>query len=190
MGTPVETAASATRHRPTNGAHMNTSIVVWIVIAVVAVALIAAVVVGVSRARRRRRQRQAEEIREQARLETAKLERREALGQETAAKARAAQAEAEVKAAEAARLQERAAQHRSEAATSREQLQEQWNRADSIDPKVRTETREAADRPAHGRDEAWRSDESYESATDAEAVKHDPALQSNDYRDSGNYRRR
>jgi FtsZ-interacting cell division protein ZipA len=168
---------------------MSTSIVVWIVIAVVAVALIAALIVGVSRARRRRRQRQAEEIREQARFETAKLERREAFAQETAAKARAAQAEAEVKAAEAARLQERAAKHHSEAATSREQLQEQWNRADSIDPRVKAETREASDRPAQGRDEAWR-EESHESATDAEAVRLDPASESNDYRDSGNFRRR
>src|SRR5271166_5913651 len=111
MGIPVENGLLAP-HRSTNGAHMSTSIVVWIVIAVVAVALIAALVIGLSRARRQRRQRQAEEIREQARLETAKLERREAFAQETAAKARAAQAEAEVKAAEAARLQEQAAKHR------------------------------------------------------------------------------
>ena len=188
MGIPVENGLLAP-HRSTNGAHMSTSIVVWIVIAVVALAVIAALVIGLSRARRQRRQRQAEEIREQARLETAKLERREAFAQETAAKARAAQAEAEVKAAEAARLQEQAAKHQSEAATSREQLQEQWNRADSIDPKVNAETRDAADRPAEGRDEAWR-EAPYEPATDAEAVGDDAALQSNNYRDSGNYRRR
>jgi uncharacterized protein HemX len=168
---------------------MSTS-TIWIVVAVVAVILIAALVVfAVGRATRRRRQRQADELREQTKLDTAKLERREALAQETAAKARAAQAEAEVKAAEAARLQEQAAKHQSEAATSREQLQEQWNRADSIDPKVKAETRDAADRPAQGRDEAWR-EAPYEPATDAEAVRDDAALQSNNYRDSGNYRRR
>jgi hypothetical protein len=162
---------------------------IWIVIAAVAaVLLIAALVVAIGRARSRRRQRQAEEIREQARLETAKLERREALAEETAAKARAAKAEAEVKAAEAARLQERAAKHQSDAATSREQLQEQWNRADSIDPKVRTETREAAP-SGQGRDEAW-GEESYEPATDVEAVRQSGALDSNDYRDadSNHYR--
>lgn len=189
MGIPVENGLLAPTDRSTNGAHMSTSIVVWIVIAVVAVALIAALVIGLSRARRQRRQRQAEEIREQARLETAKVERREAFAQETAAKARAAQAEAEVKAAEAARLQEQAAKHQGEAATSREQLQEQWNRADSIDPKVKAETGDTADRPAQGRDEAWR-EAPYEPATDAEAVRDDAALQSNNYRDSGNYRRR
>ena len=130
----------------------------WIVVAVVAVLLIAGLVVFAVSARNRRRGRQAEEIREQAKVETAKLERREALAQETAAKARAAQAEAEVKAAEAARLQERAAVHQNEAATSREQLQDQWDRADSIDPKVKT--RDAEDRPAQADDEA-RGKEAY-----------------------------
>ena len=132
---------------------MSTSNIVWIVIAaVVAILVIAALVFAISRASRSRRQRQAEQIREQARLETAKLERREALAGETAAKARAAQAEAEVKAAEAARLQERAAKHQSETAASREQLDEQWNRADSIDPAVK-ETREDRERSVPGRHE-------------------------------------
>jgi hypothetical protein len=88
------------------------------------------------KARIRRRHRQAEEIRQHASLETAKVERREALANKTAAKARAAQAEAEAKAAEAARLQERAAMHQSEVATSREQLDEQWQRAESLHPKT------------------------------------------------------
>ena len=52
--------------------------------------VIAAVIVAVSRATRRRRTRQAEEIRERAKLETAKVDRRQALADETAAKARAA----------------------------------------------------------------------------------------------------
>lgn len=108
----------------------------WIVIAVVVALLLIAGVIVASSATRSRRHRQAEQIREQARLESAKLERREALAQETAAKARAAQAEAEVKAAEAARLQEHAAAHQTEATASREQLQEQWDRADRIDPKT------------------------------------------------------
>lgn len=109
---------------------------------------------------RGRRARHAEQIRESARQETAKLERREALADETAAKARAAQAEAEVKAAEAVKLRERAATHQSEAATSREHLQEQWNRADSLDPKTpkqsRTtaETGDATDEPATDHDDA------------------------------------
>ncbi len=127
----------------------------WAVVGLVAVLLVAALIFVAVSARNRRRGRQAEAIREQARLETAKLERREALAEETAAKARAAQAEAEVKAAEAARLQERAADHQSEAATSREQLQEQWDRADSLDPKTRKQARDDED-PPEREDEASR----------------------------------
>ena len=121
---------------------------VWIVAAVVAVLALIALFVVVSRAGSRRRHKQAEEIREQAKLETGRVERREALAQETAAKARAAQAEAEVKAAEAARLQEQAATHQSHAATSREQLQEQWDRAESIDPNTAKKKRGESNAPA------------------------------------------
>jgi uncharacterized protein HemX len=152
---------------------MSTS-AIWIVVAVVAVILIAALVVfALGRATRRRRQRQAEQLREQTKLETAKLERREALAQETAAKARAAQAEAEVKAAEAARLQEQAAAHQNDLATSREQLEEQHKRADSLDPNVGTRR---ADRD-QGHDE-----QSDESATNAGTVRHDPTSDANNYR--------
>ena len=167
---------------------MTSSNIVWIVIAaVVAVLLIAALIVAATKARRRRRERQADEIREQAKVETAKVDRRQALADETAAKARAAQAEAEAKAAEAARLQERAAIHQSDAASSREQLREQFKRADSIDPKVRTDARETGTPPAHGRDEA-RSEESAVPRTDPEAARKDPALGSDNYRDASNYR--
>lgn len=130
---------------------------VWIVIAVVAAVLvIVALAVAARRARMRRREREAEGIREQATLETAKVERREALAAETAAKARAAQAEAEAKAAEAARLQDRASTHLTEAASSREQLDEQWKRAERLDPKARAETGDNA--PAD-RDSAWSQDQ-------------------------------
>ncbi len=173
---------------------MNTSIIVWIVIAVLAIALIAVLIFAVSRATRQRRQRQAEEIRERARLETAKLERRQAFADETAAKARAAQAEAEVKAAEATRLQERAAKHQSEAATSREQLEGQWRHADKIDPRVRAQNaREPGHRPAHARDDAddARGDESRRSRDGAADVAHTPAApagESGNYHDPENYR--
>ena len=135
---------------------MSTSNIVWIVIAaLVAIAVIAGLVIAANRAKRRRQIQEAEGIREQARTDTARVERREALAQETAARARAAQAEAEAKAAEAARLQDRAAAHQSEVATSREQLDEQWKRADTLDPTTRRETEdrsETGDEPV--RDEA------------------------------------
>jgi hypothetical protein len=52
-------------------------------------------------------------------------------------------------------LQDRASAHQTEAASSREQLDEQWKRADSIDPRVKGETGGSADDPASGRDAAW-----------------------------------
>ena len=64
--------------------------------------------------------------------ETLQVDRREALAEETAAKARAVQADAEVKAAHLG-LQQQAAAHRSEAGTSRDRLNEQWDRADTLD---------------------------------------------------------
>jgi membrane protein involved in colicin uptake len=125
---------------------MTTSTIVWIVVAVVvALLLIAAIVVMANRRRTRQRHLEAESIRERAREETTGVERREALAAETAAKARAAQAEAEAKAAEAARLQERAGTHRSDAAASRDELDEQYRHADRIDPSVRRTENAAED---------------------------------------------
>ena len=135
---------------------MNSNNTVWIVIAiVVAVIVIILLAIAARRATMRRRTRQAEEIREQAHLESTKVERREALAAETAAKARAAQAEAEAKAAEAARLQDRASAHQTEVASSREQLNEQFQKADSLDPRVKQERDSAAEEGGTGRDAAW-----------------------------------
>ncbi len=136
---------------------MNSNNTVWIVIAiVVAVLVIIALAIVARKATMRRRAREAEEIREQAKLESTKVERREALAAETAAKARAAQAEAEAKAAEAARLQDRASAHQTEVASSREQLNEQFQKADSLDPRVRKEQDSAAaEEGGTGRDAAW-----------------------------------
>ncbi|MGA8547215.1 MAG: hypothetical protein WB785_18435 [Mycobacterium sp.] len=143
---------------------MTTSNIVWVVIAVVVAALLLATLVIVTR---RRRHVKAEGIREHARAETNRVQRREALAEETAAKARAAQAEADVKAAEAARLQERAAMHQSEAATSRQDLDERFKHADSIDPKAKAKTRDDADRLTNDHDHAS-NDAAFERASDAE----------------------
>ena len=51
----------------------------------------------------------------------------------------AEQAEADVKAAQATGLQQQAAAHRSEAATSRDHLNEQWGRAEKLDPATPTD---------------------------------------------------
>ena len=74
----------------------------------------------------------------QAREETLQVRQREALADETAAKARAAQAEADVKAAQASGLQQQAAAHRSEAVTSRDELNQEFERADKMDPHSQT----------------------------------------------------
>jgi hypothetical protein len=91
------------------------------------------------RTRKHQRHNEAENIRGEAAKETLRVRQREALADETAAKARAAQAEADVKAAQASGLQQRAATHRSAAATSRDHLNEQWDRAEKLDPAAPTD---------------------------------------------------
>src|ERR1700691_944034 len=114
---------------------MATSTTVLIVIAaVVAILLIAGLTWVARNKRNQHRHVEADKIREGARQETLQVKQHEALADETAAKARAAQAEADVKAAQSSGLQQQAAAHRSEAVTSRDQLNEQWGRADKLDP--------------------------------------------------------
>lgn len=123
---------------------MATSTIVWIIVAVVAVVVIVGVLLWMARTQRdRRRAAQAEELRDHVRQESVKVQRREALADETAARA---QAEADAKAAEAARLQERADTHRTEATTSRDRLDEKWAHADSLDPRAQSvETSQTTD---------------------------------------------
>jgi hypothetical protein len=77
---------------------------------------------------------QAGDIREKAVEQSHEVGQREALADETAAKARAAQAEAEAMAAHAVGLQHQAHTHRTDAATSRSEVNRQFERADKIDP--------------------------------------------------------
>src|ERR1700691_940728 len=125
---------------------MATSTTVLIVIAaVVAILLIAGLTWVARNKRNQHRHVEADKIREGARQETLQVKQHEALADETAAKARAAQAEADVKAAQASVLQQQAVAARSKAVTSRDQLNEQWDRADKLDPASRgSETPETA----------------------------------------------
>jgi hypothetical protein len=120
---------------------MTTSTTILIVVVAVAALLLIAALAWVARNKRNQhRHVEAGKIRDQARVR-----HREALADETAAKARAAQAEADVKAAQASGLQQQAAVHRGEAVTSRDHLNEQWDRADTLDPaSPGSETRGAA----------------------------------------------
>jgi FtsZ-interacting cell division protein ZipA len=114
---------------------MASNTVIWIVIAaIVAIVLIALAVLITQKATQRRRRLEARNIRQEVQADTTRVEKREALAEETASKARAAQAEAEAKAAEAARLEQRAAAHREQTATSRDELRQRAEHADTLDP--------------------------------------------------------
>jgi FtsZ-interacting cell division protein ZipA len=112
----------------------STTILIIAVAAVVAILLIAGLTWVARNKRNRQRHVEADNIREDARHETLLVNQQEALADETAAKARAAAAEADVNAAQAAGLQQQAAVHRGEAVTSRDHLNKQWDRADTLDP--------------------------------------------------------
>jgi uncharacterized protein HemX len=119
---------------------MSTTTIAVLVVVALGLLLLAAVLVWLAlRTRKHQRHNKAENIRGEAAEETLRVRQREALADETAAMARAAQAEADVKAAQATGLQQQAAAHRSEAATSRNQLNEQWDRAEKLDPGAPTE---------------------------------------------------
>ena len=128
---------------------MATSTTVSIIVAAVVAVLLIAVVIWVARNKRNeQRHVEADKIREDAREKTLQVKQQEALAEETAAKARAAQAEADVKAAQASGLEQQAAVHRGEAVNSRDHLNEQWDRADTLDPSAASDTRSAAhDKP-------------------------------------------
>jgi hypothetical protein len=119
---------------------VNTNTIAFVVAAAVGLLLLAAVLAWLAqRTRKHQRHNKAENIRGQAAEETLMVRQREALADETAAKARGAQAEADVKAAQATGLQQQAAAHRSEAAASRDHLNEQWDRAEKLDPAAPTD---------------------------------------------------
>ena len=118
---------------------MTTSSIVLIVVVAVAALLLIAALAWVARNKRTQHRRvEAEDIREQANEETHKVGQREALADETAAKARAAQAEADVKAAHATGLQQKAEVRRNDAATARDELNQEFERADTMDPDTQT----------------------------------------------------
>jgi hypothetical protein len=114
---------------------MTTSSIVWIVVVVVAAVLLVAAIAWVARKKRTEHRRvQAGDIREKAVEQSHEVGQREALADETAAKARAAQAEAEAMAAHSAGLQHQAQARHTDAATSRSELNREFERADKIDP--------------------------------------------------------
>jgi uncharacterized protein HemX len=118
---------------------MSTSVIITIAFfAVAAIGILIALGWVLVNKGKHHRHVKADEIREQAKDEPLQVNRRQALAEETAAKARAAQADADVKAVQACGLEQQAAAHRSEAKTARVRLDEQWDRAEALDPASQT----------------------------------------------------
>jgi uncharacterized protein HemX len=118
---------------------MTTTTIVLIVAVAIAVILGIAVIAWVARNKRtQQRHFEAADIRDQAVDQSHKVGQREALADETAAKARVAQAEADAKAAHATGLQHQAQVRRTDATTARDEVNQEFERADKIDPDTQT----------------------------------------------------
>jgi hypothetical protein len=114
---------------------MATSTIIEIAVAAVAVIAILIALGVVARHKRTEHRRiQASEIRDDAAEQAHTVGRREALADETAARARVAAAEADAKSAHARGLAHEAEERRSVAATARGELDEQFQRANTLDP--------------------------------------------------------
>ncbi len=118
---------------------MTTSTIVLIVVIAVAAILAIAAIAWVARKKRTEHRRvEAGDIRDKATDESHKVGQREAFADETDAKARVAQAEADAKAAHATGLQHQAQVRRSDATTARDEVDQEFERADKIDPDSQT----------------------------------------------------
>jgi len=118
---------------------MTTSTIVLIVVIAVAAILAIAAIAWVARNKRTQHRRvEAGDIRDKATDASHRVGQREALADETAAKARVAQAEADAKAAHAKGLQHQAQVRRSDAASARDEVDQEFERADKIDPDTHT----------------------------------------------------
>ncbi len=117
---------------------MTTNTIILIAVAAVVAIVVIAVIAVVARGKRTQHHRvEAADIRDKAAEQSHKVGQREALADETAAKARAAQAEADAKAAHAAGLQHQAQIRRSDAASARDEVNQEFDRANKVDPDVR-----------------------------------------------------
>jgi hypothetical protein len=104
-----------------------------IVVAAIAALVLAGMVVGVAyKTRNSRRNINGTTIRDQAEEDARRLRRQEMLADEYAVRAHAAQVEIDIKTVRACSLQQQATVHRSEAVTSRDQLNELRDSADKL----------------------------------------------------------
>jgi hypothetical protein len=118
---------------------MATSTLIVIALFAVAAVLLFVVLGVVLRNRRTAHRRvQAGDIRDRATEQSHTVGQREALAEEAAAQARVAQAEGDAKTAHAAGLKHQAQALRSDAATARDDVKTEFERADTIDPDSQT----------------------------------------------------
>ncbi len=101
---------------------------------IILIVIVAALAWVLRNKRTEHRRFEAKVIRDNATEQSHKVGQREALTTETAAKARAAQAEAEAEEAHAAGLQHQAQTRRSDAATARDEVNQEFERAHKVDP--------------------------------------------------------
>ncbi len=105
---------------------------IWLILAVVVI--VAGAVVLTGRQRKTKQADRAESLRSEASEQADLVRQREAKAAEVDAKARVAQAEADAKAAEAEGLALTAERQKAEAATHRAEVDDQFRKADEIDP--------------------------------------------------------
>jgi biopolymer transport protein ExbB/TolQ len=111
---------------------MDSSTVIWIIVAIVVVVLVVALVMRATRARRLENHRaEAQELRETAAAHDRAMRERMAGAEQAEARARAARAEAD-------KLEAQAERHREGATAVRNERDEQLRRADARDPDVET----------------------------------------------------
>jgi cytochrome b len=115
------------------GANVATNTTVLILVtAMAALVLTGALALVVYKTRNQQRHGEGETIRDQVEEDTLRLRRQEVLADQFDARAHAAQVEVDIKTVRACSLQEQATVHRSEAATSRDQLNELRDQADKL----------------------------------------------------------
>jgi len=121
-------------NRPSEEAEVAGSDWLWLILAVAVIAgIVAAVVIG-GRQRERKHTERAESMRQDAGEQSRIVRQREGKAAEVDASARAAQAESEAKAAEAERLALTAERQKAEASKQRSAVDDQFRKADEIDP--------------------------------------------------------
>jgi hypothetical protein len=118
---------------------MATGTVIVIALSAIAAVLIFVALGVVLRHRRTAHRRvEAADVRDRAAEQSHEVGQREALADETAARARVARAEGDAKTAHAAGLKHQAQALRNDAATARDDVTKEFERADTIDPDSQT----------------------------------------------------